>query len=230
MKQFFIALLTLLLCQFIGHTQEAGSIVGKLTDKEVNNEPLAFANVLIKNTTIGTTSDFDGLYEITGVTPGEYTLVFSFLGYETLEIPNVVVESGKVTQINTALGAGSVSLEEVVITVSTSKDSEIALLLEQKKALVIQEAISAEALKLKGIDNAAAAVAQISGISKQQGSSNVYVRGLGDRYQNTTMNGLSLPSNDVNKKNIDLDIFASGIIENFYILWGFCRRERQYRF
>ena len=58
------------------------------------------------------------------------------------------------------------------------------------------------------------AVAQISGISKQQGSSNVYVRGLGDRYQNTTMNGLSLPSNNVNKKNIDLDIFGSGIIEN----------------
>ena len=196
----------------MGYTQETGSIVGKLTDKEANNEPLAFANVLIKNTTKGTTSDFDGLYEITAVTPGEYTLVFSFLGYETLEIPNVVVESGKVTQINTALGAGSVSLDEVVITVSTSKDSEIALLLDQKKALVIQEAISAEALKLKGIDNAAAAVAQISGISKQQGSNNVYVRGLGDRYQNTTMNGLSLPSNDVNKKNIDLDIFGAAIL------------------
>ncbi len=101
--------------------------------------------------------------KLPGLHPGEYTLVFSFLGYETLEIPNVVVESGKVTQINTALGAGSVSLDEVVITVSTSKDSEIALLLDQKKALVIQEAISAEALKLKGIDNAAAAVAQIFG-------------------------------------------------------------------
>ena len=215
MTRLFIALL--LFTHFMGYTQETGSIVGKLTDKEANNEPLAFANVLIKNTTKGTTSDFDGLYEITGVTPGEYTLVFSFLGYETLEIPNVVVESGKVTQINTALGAGSVSLDEVVITVSTSKDSEIALLLDQKKALVIQEAISAEALKLKGIDNAAAAVAQISGISKQQGSSNVYVRGLGDRYQNTTMNGLSLPSNDVNKKNIDLDIFGASIIENISV-------------
>ncbi len=68
MKQLFIALL--LFTHFMGYTQETGSIVGKLTDKEVNNEPLAFANVLIKNTTKGTTSDFDGLYEITGVTPG----------------------------------------------------------------------------------------------------------------------------------------------------------------
>nr|WP_299171790.1 TonB-dependent receptor [uncultured Allomuricauda sp.] len=194
--------------------QENGSIVGKLTDKELNNDPLAFANVLIKGTTQGTTSDFDGLFEIADVEPGTYTLVISFLGYETLEVPDVVVELDKVTEVNAGLGASSVGLDEVVVTTSARKDSEIALLLQQKNALVIQEAISAEALTLKGIDDAASAVAQISGISKQQGSSNVYVRGLGDRYQNTTMNGLSLPSNDVNKKNVDLDLFASSIIEN----------------
>ena len=213
MKQFYTTLLLLVFTGFMT-AQESGSILGKLTDKEANNEPLTFANVLIKGSTKGTTSDFDGLYELPNVEPGTYTLVFSFLGYETLEIPNVIVEAGKVTEVNTALGAGSVALEEVVITRSSRNDSEVALLLQQKDALVIQEAIGAEALKLKGIDDAASAVAQISGISKQQGSSNVYVRGLGDRYQNTTMNGLSLPSNDVNKKNIDLDLFAASIIEN----------------
>lgn len=209
-------LLTFILLCITGFTfaQENGSIVGRLTDKDANNEPLAFANVLLKGSSKGTTSDFDGLYELPNIEPGSYTLVFSFLGYETLEIPNVVVEADKVTQVNAALGSGSVNLDEVVITTSTRQDSEIALLLEQKNALVIQEAISAEALTLKGIDDAAAAVAQISGISKQQGSSNVYVRGLGDRYQTTSMNGLSLPSNDVNKKNINLDLFSASIIEN----------------
>ncbi|MAU25832.1 MAG: TonB-dependent receptor [Muricauda sp.] len=207
--------LILFLCSASLFSQQTGSIVGKLTDTELNDEPLAFANILVKGTTTGTTSDFDGLYELPGIEPGTYTLVFSYLGYETVEIPNVKVVAGKVTTVNVPMSASEgVALEEVVITTSAAKDSEIALLLEQKKALTIQEAISAEALTLKGIDDAAAAVAQISGISKQQGSSNVYVRGLGDRYQNTTMNGLSLPSNDVNKKNIDLDLFGSGIIEN----------------
>ena len=42
---------------------------GKLTDKEYNNEPLAFANVLIKGTIIGTTSDFDGLYNFENIRP-----------------------------------------------------------------------------------------------------------------------------------------------------------------
>ena len=76
----------------------------------------------------------------------------------------------------------------------------------KKKAVEIKQSIGAEELSRKGVSNAASAVAKISGVSKQEGSSNVYVRGLGDRYLNTTMNGLSLPSNDVNKKNINLDL------------------------
>lgn len=210
-----LALVALLICITNLAAQETGSIVGKLIDKEVNDEPLPFANVLIKGTTQGTTSDFDGLYKIENLKPGNYTLVVSYLGYETVEIPNIEVVAEKVSTVNVPMSASvGMSLDEVVVTVSASKDSEVALLLQQKNATVMQEAISAEALTLKGIEDAAAAVSQISGISKQEGSSSVYVRGLGDRYQNTTMNGLSLPSNDVNKKNIDLNLFSSSIIEN----------------
>jgi len=213
MKKILTSVLFFCLCYING--QDLGSIVGTLTDKEVNNEPLAFANVLVKGTTIGTTSDFDGFYTISKLETGTYTLVFSYLGYETVEMPNIVVTAGKTTTVDVAMSASEgVSLDEVIIAVSARKDSEVALLLSQKNASIMQEAISAEALTLKGIDDAAAAVAQISGISKQQGSNNVYVRGLGDRYQNTSMNGLSLPSNNVNKKNINLDLFSSSIIEN----------------
>ena len=82
-------IIKLLFLTFIATTmyaQNTGSIVGKLTDKEYNNEPLAFANVLIKGTTIGTTTDFDGLYAFENLSPGSYTLLFSFVGYETQEI------------------------------------------------------------------------------------------------------------------------------------------------
>ncbi|HEA20328.1 hypothetical protein LCGC14_0650940 [marine sediment metagenome] len=200
------------------NAQSKGSIVGKLTDKELNDDPLPFANVVIKGTTTGTTSDFDGLFEIAGLDPATVTVVFSYLGYETVEIPNVKVEAGKVTTVNVPMSASEgVSLDEVVVTTTTRKNSEISVLIQQKKASIIQEAISAEALTRKGIDNAAAAVAQISGVSKQQGSSNVYVRGLGDRYQSTTLNGLAVPSNDIDKKNIDLSLFSSNIIENVSI-------------
>ena len=206
-------LLFILFISTFSYAQNTGSIVGKLIDKEYNDEPLAFANVLIKGTTKGTTSDIDGLYGFENLDPGTYTLVFSFVGYETQEI-NAQVVAGKVTEINVPMGASAASLDEVVITTTTKRESETALLLEQKKAVEMKQSIGADELSRKGVSNAASAVSKISGISKQEGSSNVYVRGLGDRYLNTTLNGLSLPSNNVNKKNIDLNLFSTDIIEN----------------
>ena len=198
--------------------ETTGSIVGKLTDKELNNDPLAFANVLIKGTTTGTTSDFDGLYEIAGLEPGTYTVVFSYLGYETVEIPNVVVEAGKVTNVDVPMSAGGgLSLDEVVVTTVARKDSETALLLDQKKAVTLETSIGAQELARKGVGDAATAVTKVTGISKEEGTGNVYVRGLGDRYNVTTLNGLPLPSNSTSKKNIDLGLFNTSIIESIGI-------------
>ncbi len=194
-----------------------GSLSGTLTDKEFNDEPLAFANILIKGTTIGTTSDDNGQYQFTDLKPGAYNIEFSFVGYQTQTIATTV-EAGKTTTIDIAMGASAASLDEVILeTVTTKRESETALLLDQKKAVEIKQRIGAEELSRKGVSDAAGAVAKISGVSKQEGSSNVYVRGLGDRYLNTTMNGLSLPSNDVNKKNIDLNLFSSDVIQNVSI-------------
>lgn len=214
MKNFTYLLFALL---SIATYAQNGSVSGTLTDKEFNNEPLSFANILIKGTTTGTTSDMDGSYTFSDLKPGTYNIEFSFVGYETQTIP-ATVEAGKNTEINVAMGASAATLDEVVLeTVTTKRESETALLLEQKKAVEIKQIIGAEELSRKGVSDAAGAVAKISGVSKQEGSSNVYVRGLGDRYLNTTMNGLSLPSNDVNKKNIDLNLFSSDVIQNVSI-------------
>ncbi|MBS9464019.1 TonB-dependent receptor [Flagellimonas sp. 389] len=195
-----------------------GSIVGKLTDKELNNEPLAFANVLIKGTTTGTTSDFDGLYEIAGVEPGTYTVVYSYLGYETIEIPNVEVIADKVTNIDVPMSASAgFELDEVVVTTVSRKDSEVALLLDQKKAVTVVESIGAEQLGRLGVSNASAATTKISGVSKSEGSGQIYVRGLGDRYLTTTLNGLPVPSDNIDKKNIDLSLLPSRFIQNVSI-------------
>tara|TARA_R110002012_G_scaffold291564_1_gene486135 strand:+ start:161529 stop:164342 length:2814 start_codon:yes stop_codon:yes gene_type:complete len=212
----YLILNLLLFTTILSYSQNTGSLAGKITDKEYNNEPLPFANVLIKGTAKGTTTDMDGLYIIDNLEAGTYTIVFSFVGYETQEIEAKII-AGKVTEINLPMAASAASLDEVVITTTTKRESEVALLLEQKKAIEIKQSIGAEELSRKGVSDAAGAVAKISGVSKQEGSSNVYVRGLGDRYLNTTMNGLSLPSNDVNKKNIDLNLFSSDIIENVSI-------------
>jgi len=211
MKKFI--LFFILLTSIFSFAQTTGSVVGKLTDKEYNNEPLAFANVLIKGSTKGTTSDIDGLYGFDNLDSGSYTLVFSFVGYETQEI-NIQVVAGKVTEVNVPMGASSASLDEIVITTTTKRESETALLLEQKKALVIVESIGAKRLNEIGVNDAADATTKISGVTRSEGSGDIYIRGLGDRYLSTSMNGLPIPSDNVNNKNINLDLFSTNIIEN----------------
>lgn len=208
-----ISLLLVLITSAISFAQSTGSVKGMLTDKEYNNEPLAFANVLIKGTTKGTTSDFDGQYEITGLEAGSYTLLFSFVGYETVEMP-VVIVSGKATKVNLAMSASAASLDEVVITTTTKRESETALLLEQKKAVEIKTEIGSEELSKKAVSDAGAATLKVTGVNKKEGSSKIYVRGLGDRYNSTTLNGLPLPSNDPRNKNMDLSLFSSDIIQS----------------
>jgi len=216
MRKFLLtALFSVMSLAAVGQT--TGSIVGLLTDKEFNNEPLAFANVIIKGQNTGTTSDFDGLYALEDLPVGTYTIIYSFVGYETVEIDNITVEQDKVTTVNVPMGASAATLEEVVITTTVRKESEVALLLQQKNAVTQKTAIGAQELSRKGVGDAATAVSKVTGISKQEGSGTVFVRGLGDRYNVTTFNGLPLPSDDPARKNINLGIFNTNIVENIGI-------------
>lgn len=189
-----------------------GTIAGTIIDKDYNDEPVAFASVQVKGTTKGAQSDMDGKFTIS-IAPGTYTLIVTFVGMQTVETP-VTVTAGFKTDVTIPMVAEAAALDDIIITVTKTRESAEALLQEQKKSVTIVQSIGAQELTQKGVSDAAGAVAKISGVSKQESSSNVYVRGLGDRYQNSSLNGLSLPSTDVNKKNIDLDIFSSDVIES----------------
>ncbi len=201
-----------LLTSFLS-AQEKGFVTGTVTDKEANNEPLPFANVFVKGTSIGVTTDFDGNYTLS-LDPGTHTVVFSFIGYELKEKTVVVLEDESI-QLNQVLSASQgVAMDEIVIKASATKESVKALLGEQKKATVIVESVGAQQLSSQGVSDAAAATTKVTGVSKQAGSSKVYVRGLGDRYNSTTLNGLPLPSNDPSLKNISLDLFSTDVLQN----------------
>ncbi|WP_438425897.1 TonB-dependent receptor domain-containing protein [Aquimarina macrocephali] len=210
-------IVTLFALFFVGilFAQETGSITGTLLDKESNNQPLPFANVLIKGTTKGTTTDFDGLYTIENLEPGTYVLEFSFVGYETLDIKDVIVKSNETTTVNTAIAASAAALDEVIIKTTTKKESEAAILLEQKNAVTIQQKIGAQELSKKGVSDVATGLTKATGISRQ--SDKLYVRGLGDRYNNAYLNGLPIPSLNPKLKLIDLGIFPTDIVENLGI-------------
>lgn len=195
--------------------QESATIKGTVTDKEMNNESLPFASVAVKGTTIGATTDDNGAYTLT-VPAGTHTLVFNFMGYETAEV-KVTVAAGETKVHDQVLKSTSVTLNDVVIERTVNREKETALLAEQQKSIEMKQAIGAQELSRKGVGDAAAAVVKTTGVAKQEGVNNVFVRGLGDRYNSTSLNGLPLPSEDPEYKNISLEFFASNIIKNVSI-------------
>lgn len=196
--------------------QNPGTIKGLLTDKENNNEPLPFASVQIKGTTIGTETDFDGNFVII-VPAGNQIVVFSYLGYKIVE-KTVLIKEGETLTVNQIMTAEEgVALDEIKIVAETNKEKASALLVEQMKAKNIKESIGAERMSDLAISNASVATTKISGVTQSEESGDIYIRGLGDRYLSTTMNNLPIPSDNVDNKNIDMSLFSSNVINNISI-------------
>jgi len=168
-------------------------IIGKVIDEEFN-ETMPFANVLVKGTNIGVTTDFDGNYSI-NVQPGTYTLVFSFVGYRTKELTDIKVGENDVNEINVNLSSSSLGLEEVIISVSIKKNTDQALLMMQKKSANLMDGLSAQTFKKVGSSNLANALKRAPGVSLV-GGKYIYVRGLGDRYTKSILNGINIPGLD----------------------------------
>ncbi len=191
------------------YAQDTKTIKGYIYDTANNNEPLAFATIMLQNTDFGAEADENGYFEVE-CSQGSYVLEASYTGYQTFTMP---YETSNTENLSINMIPDEGNLDELVITVNNRKSSETALLSEQRKSLEIKQQIGAQELSRKGVGDVAAAVAKTAGISQQEGSNNVYVRGLGDRYNSTSLNGLPVPSNDPEKKNINLELFSTDIVE-----------------
>lgn len=213
MKNKIHSLLILLLLPLGFLSAQTGTVAGNIIDGEFV-EPMAFANVLVKGTTIGTTSDFDGKYQI-DLEPGNYTIVFSFVGYTTKEISDVAIKAGEVTPLDVTLGTNS--LETIVITTSAKRNTETSVLNLQKKSVVVLDGLSAQSIKSTGASNLASAVKNIPGVSIE-GGKYVYVRGLGDRYTKSILNGIDIPGLDPDRNTIQMDLFPTNILDNVIVL------------
>lgn len=110
MRHFVI--LFVLLVSTLSFSQNTVSIIGNITDNDVINEPLLYANVSIKGTSIEVNTDENGFFVFDNLKEGTYTLVCSFIGYETQEL-NVDIKSGRTASVNLALNPTSFSFSEL---------------------------------------------------------------------------------------------------------------------
>src|SRR5690606_6445929 len=101
-----------------------------------------------------------------------------------------------------------------------NRESEATLLGERQRASAVLQKVGSQELSRKGLGNVGEGVSKVVGVSKV-GDQDIFVRGLGDRYNNATLNGLPIPSPNPDVKMISLDIFPSQIVNNIEVLKSF---------
>ncbi len=189
-----------------------GSIT-EMVDGKLQGVP--FANVAILEGFVGTTTDFDGNYIIEGITPGTKTMVVSFIGFKP-DTQKVQIAAGQVLVKNVTLGQNSEMLKEFEVTAKQNRESVNVLLMDQKNASEIKQTIGAQELSKKGASNVAAGLTKVTGVTVVAGR-DMFVRGLGDRYNMATFNGGAIASPNPDLKVIPLNIFPTDVVQSLSI-------------
>lgn len=188
-----------------------GSIAGRVIDAE-SARPLAAAQVYIADGA-GTLTNLDGRYLIRNVAAGSYDVTVQILGFATKTVTGVTVDAGQVTTLDVAMESAALELEGITVTAAAELGSTTSLLSERARSAVVQDAIGAEQMARSPDGDAAAALQRVPGVSVVDGRF-AYVRGLGERYSSTTLNGSPLASPVPDKKVVPLDLFPSGFLES----------------
>lgn len=192
-----------------------GSIRGAVIESATGDAATG-VRISLAGTKSGCVSDLDGKYELS-VEPGKYELVFSSLFYDTLRMTDVEVKPNQVNVLPVVrMGELVTEVGEVVVSATRRVDTDVAVLVLKQKAPNAIDGISAASFKKIGDSDAAGAMTRVPGVSVANGKY-VFIRGIGDRYNKTVMNGMDIPGLDPDRNTLQMDIFPTSIIENMIV-------------
>ena len=190
-----------------------GTVRGRIIDDKTGKSVYG-AEIQLLNSSVE--SDVDGKFELKAAA-GTHNLSISLANYADLNLTDVVVTLGEVTTIgDVRLGPVTESMTAVKISVKRMQNTESALLTSKRMAPNMIDGISAASFKRIGDGDAASAMKRVTGVSIE-GGKYVYVRGLGDRYTKTTMNGVDIPGLDPDRNSIQMDLFPTAVIDNIVV-------------
>ena len=192
-----------------------GTIGGVVKDA-TNSETIIGANVYIQGTQVGSATDIEGKFTIANVKPGTYNLVVSFVTYKTHIIPDVVVESGKITEVQVAMQEDATELKEVVVTATKEINNDLTLIDAIKESKLVVSGISAEQITRLPDRDAAQVIQRVSGVTITDNRF-VLIRGVPERYNQVMINNVIGPSTEIDRRSFSFDLIPSGAIDQMLI-------------
>lgn len=193
------------------------SLVSGVVSDAKTHETLPGASILVAGTTIGTTTDIDGHFELTGLVPGTvYTLVVSYVSYETLTIPNIRLTLNERRVLDVGLKDASLQLNDVVVVAQRRLDTEISVLNAVRSSLPVANGISSQQISRTQDSDASEVLSRIPGVTIIDGRF-VVVRGLAQRYNNVWLNNATTPSSETDSRAFSFDVLPSSLIDNLMV-------------
>jgi len=212
-----ILLLTLFIIGALQVNAQSLKLNGKISNSK--NEPVSGVSVKVVGTTIGTTSNIDGVYQISVAAGKTYTIEFSAVGYEAKTVSDVEVTTNQLNELNILLEIKATTGENVIVkskTVSARKETVNSIIAFQKNTNTVASVISAESIRRSPDRNTGEVIKRTPGASLQEGKF-IIVRGLADRYNQAILNGVLLTSTEPDRKTFSFDIIPSSMIDNIVI-------------
>jgi hypothetical protein len=191
---------------------QSGSIAGTVHDQE-SGEELVGVNILLVGTSTGTSTDIEGKFLLRSVTPGIYSVRFTFVGYGTKVISGVNVPAVGTLRLDVLLASEAYKQDEVVVTAERMLGTEAAILADRKKAATIGDGVSAEQIRHTPDATSGDALKRVTGLSIVDNKF-VFIRGVTDRYNSTTLDGASVSSTEAGKKGFSFDLLPANLLEN----------------
>lgn len=202
--------------QALAQQEGGGAIRGVVYDKDFE-APLPNADIAILERDQKVSSTDEGNYLLSDIPPGTYTLVFSKQGFARKVKSDVLVSAGRMTEVDAWLSGDFTDMQEFIVQdFVLGGSTEIGLLNLRMEMPAMLDSIGAELISQAGAGDAASALRLVAGATVQDGKYAV-VRGLPDRYVNSQMNGVRLPSADPDKRAVQLDQFPSALIDNIQV-------------
>jgi len=195
--------------------QALGKIAGRVINKE-SAQPLVGATVAVQGTALGAITDLDGNFRIKKLPEGTYTVIATSIGFTQITILEVAVTKDQTTPLNFFMSPEVIETEGIKVEARAEKSSETVLLHRRRNATSVTDGISAQEISRAGSGDAAEAMTKVTGASVVDGKF-IFVRGLGDRYANTQLNGSTLPSPDPDKQAVPMDLFPAGLLDNIIV-------------
>ena len=194
------------------HPLPTGRVVGRIIDA-TNGSGLTDVGIQVVGTTLGTTSGFDGRFVLPNVPAGTVAIQVRRIGYAPKTVTGIFLDPGAVIEQDISLATATIQLATEVVTASSERGSVSSALDAQRNATGIVSAVTAEQIARSPDGDAASAVQRVAGVTIQDGRS-VSVRGLGERYTTTTLNGSRLPSPDPEKRIVPFDLFPASLLQS----------------